>query len=321
MKNEEKILVSVICNTYNHGKYIKECLESIVNQKTNFKFEVLVHDDASTDNTAVIVREYEKAYPNIIKPIYQKVNQYSQGHSISELQSSRANGKYIALCEGDDYWTDDYKLQKQVDALEQNTTVDICAHSSWRIDALTLNKLSEISPAFNNTIIPVEDVIMGEGGFVATNSIVYRSSLNSIIPSFRKILRLDYSLQIQGSLRGGMLFLKDNMSVYRYMVPNSWTANRTVSMERKKDLYERKQKMLKQLDIDTNKKYHEVIYKRITKNEFEYLLEIKSVKEALNSKYKTFLKEIPIFGRIKLFILGAFPFLSAINLRIKNITK
>jgi len=96
-------------------------------QKTGFDFEVLIHDDASTDGTSDIIREYEKKYPNIIKPIYQKENQYSKGVLISlTYQFPRAKGKYIALCEGDDYWTDPYKLQKQVDFMEANPEYSLC---------------------------------------------------------------------------------------------------------------------------------------------------------------------------------------------------
>lgn len=115
-------LVSIICSTYNHELYIAQCLEGFLMQKTNFIFEVLVHDDASTDNTAEIISEYEHRYPQIIKPIYQKENQYSKGEDIfGKYQCARAKGKYIALCEGDDYWIDPLKLQKQVDYLEQHS--------------------------------------------------------------------------------------------------------------------------------------------------------------------------------------------------------
>ena len=96
-------------------------------QKTTFPFEVLIHDDASTDGTAGIIKEYEVKYPNIIKPIYQKENQYSKGIKISPtFQYPRAKGKYIALCEGDDYWIDPYKLQKQVDFLETHSEYGLC---------------------------------------------------------------------------------------------------------------------------------------------------------------------------------------------------
>ena len=112
-------LVSIDCITYNHEAYIRDALEGFLMQKTDFTFEVLIHDDASTDQTANIIRKYEKKYPDIIKPIYQKDNQYSKGIQISrQFQYPRARGKYIAICEGDDYWIDPYKLQKQVDFLE-----------------------------------------------------------------------------------------------------------------------------------------------------------------------------------------------------------
>lgn len=107
-------LVSICCITYNHAPYIRQCLEGFLIQKTTFPFEILIHDDASTDGTADIIREYEARYPHLIKPIYQVENQYSKGTKISSTYNyPRAKGKYIALCEGDDYWTDPLKLQNK----------------------------------------------------------------------------------------------------------------------------------------------------------------------------------------------------------------
>lgn len=114
-------LVSVLTLAYNHEKYIRECIEGIINQHTTFKFELIIHDDASTDGTAEIIKEYERRYPTIIKPVYQDKNQFSKGIPIGKtFLYPCAKGKYIALCEGDDYWTDPLKLQKQVDFLENN---------------------------------------------------------------------------------------------------------------------------------------------------------------------------------------------------------
>lgn len=122
-------LVSIICTTYNHEPFIRQCLDGFIMQKTDFSFEVLIHDDASTDNTANIIREYETEYPDIIKPIYQTKNQYSKGVKIGiSYLYPRARGKYIAECEGDDYWTDSFKLQKQVDFLEANPEIVLCTH-------------------------------------------------------------------------------------------------------------------------------------------------------------------------------------------------
>ena len=108
--------VSVLCLAYNHEKYIKKCLDSILAQKTNFKYEIIINDDASTDNTANIIKEYEEKYPEIIKPIYQIENKYSKGEAIvEEYMLPKATGKYIAFCECDDWWLSDDKLQKQYD--------------------------------------------------------------------------------------------------------------------------------------------------------------------------------------------------------------
>lgn len=118
---EDNIKISILCIAYNHEKFIRECLDGFIMQKTNFKYEVIIHDDASTDKTAAIIREYEKQYPNIIKPIYQTENQYSKKIPIFvEYLYPRVRGKYIAICEGDDYWIDPYKLQRQFDFLENN---------------------------------------------------------------------------------------------------------------------------------------------------------------------------------------------------------
>ena len=115
-------LVSISCITYNHENYIRNAIEGFLMQKTTFPVEILIHDDASTDKTAEIVREYEKKYPQLIKPIYQTENQYSKNNAlIGRIQRERAVGKYYATCEGDDYWIDPLKLQKQVDYLENNT--------------------------------------------------------------------------------------------------------------------------------------------------------------------------------------------------------
>jgi glycosyltransferase involved in cell wall biosynthesis len=125
MQNSD-IVVSICCFTYNHAPFIRQCLDGFIMQQTTFPIEILIHDDASTDDTAVIIREYEANYPELIKPIYQTENQYSKGVYVSQYNFSRTQGKYIAFCEGDDYWTDPYKLQKQVDFLESNPDYGIC---------------------------------------------------------------------------------------------------------------------------------------------------------------------------------------------------
>ena len=118
MHNE--IQVTVLCITYSHEPYIRNTLDHFVNQRVNFSYEILIHDDASTDGTADIIREYAEKYPDIFVPILQTENQYSQGVPIVARLYPKARGKYVAICEGDDYWPDLDKLQKQYDFLESH---------------------------------------------------------------------------------------------------------------------------------------------------------------------------------------------------------
>lgn len=118
-------LVSIQCAAYNHEPYIEQSLEGFVMQETSFPFEVIVHDDASTDGTADIIRKYESRFPDIIKPIYETENQFSKG-TVEQIMDKACRGKYIALCEGDDWWTDKSKLQKQIEFLETHPNISAC---------------------------------------------------------------------------------------------------------------------------------------------------------------------------------------------------
>lgn len=114
------VLVSVDCITYNQESFIEDCINGVLSQKTTFRYELLIHDDASSDNTQTIINGFKDKYPSIIKPFFQQENQFSKGNGFIGLKINRkrAQGKYIAICEGDDYWTDPYKLQKQIDYME-----------------------------------------------------------------------------------------------------------------------------------------------------------------------------------------------------------
>jgi len=265
------IMVSIVCDAYNHEKYIADALESFLMQKTNFAFEILVHDDASTDRTAEIIREYEKRYPDLIKPIYETENQYSkQDGSLARIQFGRVKGKYTAICEGDDYWTDPLKLQKQFDAMEKNPQVDMCAHKAKLIDART-NQLLRSLPSINETrVFALEEVIYGTRGILfATNSLFYRSTIDRNPPRFRKFWVIDYTLRLNGALRGGILFLNDEMSVYRYMTSGSWsesTYGKYGSIGKIMELYDKQRELLDVFNEDTHGQYVKTVSKRKRKD-------------------------------------------------------
>ena len=138
MSKEQPILVAIHCLVYNHEPYLRDCFEGFVMQKTNFRFVAVVHDDVSTDNSAAIIREYAEKYPDIIKPIFETENQWSkQDGSLERIMNdaiAATGAKYIAFCEGDDYWTDPYKLQKQVDILEADETLMACCTDRCVVD-------------------------------------------------------------------------------------------------------------------------------------------------------------------------------------------
>ena len=252
-------MVTVICVTYNHADYIRDALEGFVAQQTPWRIEVLVHDDASTDGTAEIVRHYEDLCPGLIRGVYQTENQYSKGVNITKtFLHPLVRGRYVALCEGDDCWTDPHKLEKQVAALEAHPEVDLCAHRARRVKGGSPRGF--VAPAWRDRLIPAERVILGGGNFVATGSLLCRREAYLLQTPMRDILANDYSLQIQCSLRGGMYYLHDCMSVYRRGVPGSWSAQKRHC----NDAFRlQRRRMLEALDDYTQGRYHRIILRRL----------------------------------------------------------
>ena len=185
------IKVSVLCAAYNHEKYIRQCLDSILSQKTDFRIEVLVHDDASTDHTAEIIREYQEKYPDIVIPVFQKVNQYSRNIHVSRtFLLPKARGEYIAICEGDDYWIDDSKLQLQADLMDKHPEIDMCTHGAIKVK--NGKRVGYIAPSTVQKTFTPKETILGGGGMFATNSIFYRKSMRDNTPRFIYFMEFDY---------------------------------------------------------------------------------------------------------------------------------
>jgi glycosyltransferase involved in cell wall biosynthesis len=218
------IKVSVLILCYNHAPFIQECLKSVVSQKTNFPFEVLIHDDASTDNSQELIKNFEKSYPHLLYPIYQEENQYSKGISPTfSFNLPRAKGKYIALCEGDDYWIDPYKLQKQVDFLEANPDYSACFHQTEVILEGKKNKI-----LFNNfkhyRTFKFKDLI--HKNFVATSSYIFRNNdFHRNLPVwFENLPARDWGLYLLNAQKGKLYYMPECMSVYRQHSGGVWSS-------------------------------------------------------------------------------------------------
>ncbi len=172
--NSDAPLVSIRCITYNHEPYIDQALDGFLMQKTTFPFEIIIHDDASTDKTADVIREYEIKFPKIIKPIYETANQYSKHDgSLARIVDSVLKGKYVAFCEGDDYWINENKLQMQIDYLENNSDVGL-VYTYSKVFYQEENRIAKNK--IGNPFISYEDVFIN-GNCVPTLTLCMRTEL------------------------------------------------------------------------------------------------------------------------------------------------
>jgi glycosyltransferase involved in cell wall biosynthesis len=210
-------LVSVCCTCYNHGKYIRNTLEGFLMQKTRFSFEIIVFDDASTDNSQQIILEYATKHPDLFRLFLQKENLW-QNKKISgtfTVSFPNASGKYIAWCEGDDYWTDPLKLQKQVDFLEQNPDFSICFH---QVQLLRENNL--LNDYITLDVPDVTDIYyLAKGNYIHTPSVVFRKNSEVFdtltLTDMRHSTVGDYLLHMLNAQYGKIKKLPDRMAVYR----------------------------------------------------------------------------------------------------------
>lgn len=212
--NETQPLVTIRCLVYNHEPYLRQCLEGFVMQKTNFRFEAIVHDDASTDGSTAIIKEYAEKYPSIIKPIFEIENQYSKRDgSLRRIMNEHTRGKYVAMCEGDDYWTDSLKLQKQVDFLEQHPECSMCFHRSQELLEKGV-KAPLIFTHLKEGYYSGEDVL--NAWTVPTASVMYRNYGSSFLQqTCPGVMWGDIFLFLLLAERGRFYCMSDVMSVYR----------------------------------------------------------------------------------------------------------
>lgn len=300
---EQEIMVSVNCLVYNHAKYLRKCLDGFVMQKTNFKFEVLIHDDASTDGSQDIIREYEEKYPDIIKPIYQTENQYSKHIPISKIyQYPRVKGKYIAFCEGDDYWCDKNKLQKQFEILEHDENLSICVHKVQSIneDGSLIENDTHPSihlPNYLNSCDLISLLMSNNSYQFQTSSYMVRSEIMkemaSNTPKFVSLAKVgDYTIMEYCATKGSLYFIDDIMSCYRKGAIGSWTSEFSNNKELQISVILGSVESLKSFNEYTDYEYDEMINYKICSEEFKYFRVSNDYKSCMNKKYKKIRKSL-----------------------------
>lgn len=316
---QHEIMVSIICETYNHESYITDAIESFLMQKTHFLYEILIHDDASTDKTPEIIKQYEAKYPDLIKPIYQTENQYSRGVQVERINEKRAKGKYIAICEGDDFWSNPYKLQKQVDYMEKNAACSMCVHAAYRVSPNKTKLKSHVKPNQGNKVFTVEEVIEGGGGLFATNSIIYPAMFREYRPDFYNNAPVgDYPLAIYLALQGTVFYIDEYMSAYRVGVKGSWTKDALSTIKKRVAIYEKIATMLDELNIFTGYKYDLPIKKTKKHNQFKSMLEQGLFKEVKTGEFKQIYSDLNIKMKIKIFVKQYCPTIAKILIYIKR---
>ena len=258
MSNDIK--VSVFCLAYNHEKYIRQCLEGFVMQKTTFPFEVFVHDDASTDGTADIIREYAEKYPQIIKPTLQTENQFSKRIRIIRTHLlPHAKGKYFAWCEGDDCWIDENKLQRQVDFLESHEDFVSCYHRV-RVHHLIENNTTVIPHLEESREFTADEIIRRGAVFQLSSAMMRAEQYRALPDCFRAKGFGDVQLFMYSSMCGRCYVLNEVMSMYRHGTAGSYTDRFRKSDIQKKIAHEMEYiSMLERVNAHYEYKYADAI--------------------------------------------------------------
>lgn len=209
--------VSVVSITFNHESFIAETLEGFVRQETDFPVEIIIADDASTDATQSIIRSYAERFPHLFRPILRTANVGIHTNLTEAL--SAAQGEFLALCEGDDYWTDPQKLSKQVALLRARPDLGLCFHPvrvTWTDGS---KPDSEFPPVEWRTDFSIDTLI--RRNYIQTNSVLYRRlSCYGDIPV--DVMPMDWYLHLMHALNGGVAMLPDTMAVYRRHPHGLW---------------------------------------------------------------------------------------------------
>ena len=293
-----KVEVSICCITYNQEKYIREAIESFLMQKTNFGYEIVIHDDASTDNTVAILKEYQQKHPDKVVLILEKENQYSKNpNSVLEIVFKKARGKYIAVCEGDDGFTDEMKLQKQYDIMENGNYV-MCSHNTDIMDES--GELINRGKGRNKNIITIEDFLTNRGN-MHTSSLFFRKKDVQQLPIFFKESLLgDLPLKLFLLNKGNCYMLNDYCFFYRKNAENSWSVKQKQDPEKKRKNVQSIIETYISFDKYSKHKYKELIDSLVIRIEFNYYTSIADLKKIKLPKYKKLYKKLNFVQKVKL---------------------
>jgi len=295
--------VSIIMLTYNHEKYIAQAIESVLAQKTDFSYELIIGEDCSTDRTREIVFQYQKKCPKVIRVITSKKNVGMRKNSLRVLKSAR--GKYIAHCEGDDYWCDPLKLQKQVAIMEADPSISMCFHAVIYEYANPSRKKKTVRYHKGNHFFSIKDVIIKEGYFYKIlSAMVNRSIFNNMPAWYHESPVGDSALSLLAALNGRIFYLNKLMAVYRLGVSGSWSQKMFYNPEAHKEYILELIRTRKMANQCTHYSYHKYFCKRIGKNIRHLILRNKLTKKEFQKLKDDYFHLLSTYNRMVISILN-----------------
>ena len=311
-RTDQQVKVSVLCKTYNHEPYIRDAIEGFIMQQTDFPFEIVIHDDASTDGTAEIVADYAARFPQLIVPILQQENQHSQSaSSFRKHILPKLRGEYFASCEGDDYWTDPHKLQMLADYLDAHPECSAACHNT-EIKYVKTRRSRLFNNKKHESDYNIGNVGTFKNRFYHTSGLMSRTELRFQAPPFTEAVPGvgDYPLRIWLLMNGHIHYFPQVMSVYRLGVPGSWSVmQKDGGAAAQKKVCQNEIKMLKLADEYSGYAYHSVFEETIKYEELRLMSIDGNFKDMLAPEYSHSLERFTPQGRARANVLGRFPFL------------
>jgi glycosyltransferase involved in cell wall biosynthesis len=220
----DKPLVSVYTLTYNHEKFIADAIEGVIAQRCSFPIELIIGEDCSSDGTRDIVLDYQRRYPHLIRVLTAEQNVGAKANAARCQTATR--GEFVAICEGDDYWTDASKLTRQVELMHKRPNVVLTCHAANIVDAISGSKLRVHRSASKSRLLSNPEIILGDGHLVPTCSILVRKEMVVERPSWWKDAPVgDYPMVLRAIQLGDVAYQDRVMSTYRLNVPGSWTTS------------------------------------------------------------------------------------------------
>jgi len=305
-------LVTVIIPTHDHAPFLSRAIDSVLAQQTTFPFDILLHDDASTDGTADIAKDYAARYPEQIRLIAQTVNQYQTDKKIqTHILYPRITAKYTAICDGDDLWTHEHKLQLQVDYLENHPDCTLCICGADKID-VGGRVIGAAAPYDEDCVVRLEDMIRAGGEFCSSNTIVAPTKLLNSQPDYCELTEVeDIPVHMWCAVNGYAWYMSKHMAAYRYAVPGSWSVRQNAArQETQVQTIRGVIGLLQGFDAYTKGTYHASFADAILYQEFKIKCVEHDLKALRRPPYRSFYRELSGKRRIRLWLERYFPALT-----------